>query len=207
MSTELLDNGAERYRTEGGVTVTRQRHETPYVGAIETYVDALNSRRGCVFSSNYEYPGRYTRWDTAIVDPPLVVSARGRDMRIEALNARGEKLLDGIAPVVEALAEVTEFVRAPAARHAHRRRTRPNLRRGRTQPRSHGLFRPARHRLAVQVAGRRQSRPLRRLRLRSRLPVRPRHLEARPAAKPARRRALPSRRNPRRRPSSGESLA
>ena len=35
MSTELLENGAERYRTEGGVTVTRQRHETPYVGAIE----------------------------------------------------------------------------------------------------------------------------------------------------------------------------
>lgn len=114
MSTELLENGAERYRTEDGVTVTRQRHETPYVGAIETYVDALNSRRGCVFSSNYEYPGRYTRWDTAIVDPPLVVSARGRDMRIEALNARGEKLLDGIAPVVEALDEVTQFVRAPA---------------------------------------------------------------------------------------------
>ena len=34
MSTELLENGAERYRTEDGVTVTLQRHETPYVGAI-----------------------------------------------------------------------------------------------------------------------------------------------------------------------------
>ena len=114
MSTEHLDDGAERYTTEGDVVVTRTRHETPYVGAIETYIDALNSRRGCVFSSNYEYPGRYMRWDTAIVDPPLVVSAKGRDMRIEALNARGEKLLDGIAPVVEALPEATEFVRAPA---------------------------------------------------------------------------------------------
>jgi anthranilate synthase len=114
MSTEHLSDDAERYTTEGGVTVTRTRHETPYVGAIETYIDALNSRRGCVFSSNYEYPGRYTRWDTAIVDPPLVVSARGRAMRIEALNARGERLLDGLAPAVEALAEVEDFVRAPA---------------------------------------------------------------------------------------------
>ncbi len=114
MSIDHLTDGVERYRTEGGVSVTRRRYETPYVGAIDTYVDALNSRRGCVFSSNYEYPGRYTRWDTAIVDPPLVISATGRDMKIEALNARGEALLDGIAPVVEALPDVVRFARGPA---------------------------------------------------------------------------------------------
>lgn len=93
MSLEVLENGAERYVTAGGVTVTRERHNVPYEGAIDNYVNALDSRRGAVFSSNYEYPGRYTRWDTAIVDPPLVVSARGRVMRIEALNRRGRALL------------------------------------------------------------------------------------------------------------------
>jgi anthranilate synthase len=46
-----------------------------------------------VFSSNYEYPGRYTSWDTAIVDPPLGVSSRGRKLTIEAYNGRGEALL------------------------------------------------------------------------------------------------------------------
>lgn len=107
MTVELLDDGAERYVTKGGVTVTRRSHETPYEGAIETYIDALNSRRGCVFSSNYEYPGRYTRWDTAIVDPPLVVSARGRDMKIDALNKRGEVLLPVIQQALKALPEVT----------------------------------------------------------------------------------------------------
>ena len=75
MTVEQLEDGAERFRTGGGVTITRRRHDTPYEKAIETYIDALDSRRGCVFSSNYEYPGRYTRWDTAIVDPPLAVSA------------------------------------------------------------------------------------------------------------------------------------
>jgi anthranilate synthase len=75
MSTETLAGGAERYVTEGGVAVTRRRSATPYAGAIETYIDGLNSRRGAVFSSNYEYPGRYTRWDTAIIDPPLVISS------------------------------------------------------------------------------------------------------------------------------------
>jgi anthranilate synthase len=107
MTIEVLENGAERFFTEGGVAITRQRHETPYESAIETYIDALNSRRGAVFSSNYEYPGRYTRWDTAIIDPPLVVSARGRSMRIEALNARGEILLPFVRKAVAALSEAT----------------------------------------------------------------------------------------------------
>ena len=107
MTVELLENGAERFVTAGGIAVTRQRHDTPYEGAIEAYIDALDGRRGCVFSSNYEYPGRYTRWDTAMIEPPLVVSARGRAMRIEALNSRGEVLLPVILRAVEALADVT----------------------------------------------------------------------------------------------------
>ncbi|CAI2933513.1 anthranilate synthase [Aminobacter niigataensis] len=107
MTLELLDNGAERYVTGGGVSITRQRHETAYAGAIETYLDGLNSRRGAVFSSNYEYPGRYTRWDTAIIDPPIVISARGRAMKIEALNARGEVLLPVIHAALAPLEELT----------------------------------------------------------------------------------------------------
>ncbi|EIM74433.1 anthranilate synthase [Nitratireductor aquibiodomus RA22] len=110
MSLEVLDNGAERFKTAGGVTITRTRVETAYEGAIDTYIDALDERRGAVFSSNYEYPGRYTRWDTAIIDPPLVISARGRDMKIEALNDRGRALLRILADRVAGLeaATVTE---------------------------------------------------------------------------------------------------
>ncbi|TGT75243.1 anthranilate synthase [bacterium M00.F.Ca.ET.159.01.1.1] len=107
MTTKVLDNGAERFVTAGGVTITRERHDRPYEGAIDAYVDGLNSRRGAVFSSNYEYPGRYTRWDTAIIDPPLVISARGRAMRIEALNNRGEVLLSVIGKALAALGDVT----------------------------------------------------------------------------------------------------
>ncbi|MBO6718392.1 MAG: anthranilate synthase [Rhizobiaceae bacterium] len=107
MTAELLEDGAERFTTGGGITITRRRHETPYDGAIETYLDALNSRRGCVFSSNYEYPGRYTRWDTAMVDPPLAVTARGREVRVDAFNKRGEVLLPVIERVLAGLADVT----------------------------------------------------------------------------------------------------
>lgn len=107
MTTKILENGAERFVTAGGVTITRERHDRPYEGAIDAYVDGLNSRRGAVFSSNYEYPGRYTRWDTAIIDPPLVISARGRAMRIEALNSRGEMLLPVVGKALGGLDEVT----------------------------------------------------------------------------------------------------
>lgn len=107
MTVEILENGAERFVTAGGIAITRQRHDTPYQGAIESYLDGLNARRGAVFSSNYEYPGRYTRWDTAIIDPPLVISSRGRIMKIEALNARGEVLLPTINGVLAGLAEIT----------------------------------------------------------------------------------------------------
>jgi anthranilate synthase len=106
MTVQILENGAERFVTTGGVTITRRRHDRPYEGAIDPYIDGLNSRRGAVFSSNYEYPGRYTRGDTAIIDPPLVISARGRAMRIEALNKRGEALLPVIGKALEPLAEI-----------------------------------------------------------------------------------------------------
>ncbi|WP_054311431.1 anthranilate synthase [Mesorhizobium sp. 1M-11] len=114
MTVEILENGAERFVTAGGIAITRQRHDTPYQGAIESYLDGLNARRGAVFSSNYEYPGRYTRWDTAIIDPPLVISSRGRAMKIEALNARGEALLPTVNNALADLAEIaiTESTKA-----------------------------------------------------------------------------------------------
>ncbi len=106
MSTILQEDGSEAYQTRGGVTVSRKRRPTPYADAVSSYVDKLDERRGAVFSSNYEYPGRYTRWDTAIVDPPLGISSFGRKVWIEAYNGRGEALL---TMIVEALASVEDL--------------------------------------------------------------------------------------------------
>ena len=102
-----LEDGSEQYVTGGGITVTKSKFPTDYVGAIEAYVDKLNSRRGAVFSSNYEYPGRYTRWDTAIANPPLVITARGRDVVIEALNERGDTILPWVKAVLRETADLT----------------------------------------------------------------------------------------------------
>ncbi|WOC17116.1 Isochorismate synthase MenF [Pseudochrobactrum sp. MP213Fo] len=103
---KTADQDQQEYQTQGGVTITRRRNLVDYKTAIDKRIDALDTRRGAVFSSNYEYPGRYTRWDTAIIDPPLVITSKGRSMRIEALNARGEVLLGAVGLVVSTLEEV-----------------------------------------------------------------------------------------------------
>ncbi|MGB7431042.1 MAG: anthranilate synthase component I, partial [Ahrensia sp.] len=111
-SDAALDNAAY-FVTAGGVKVTRTRRRADYQTAIPSMMEALDTRLGAVLSSNYEYPGRYTRWDTAIVDPPLVLSARKRDMRIEAKNPRGEALLAIIAGALANVKEIDDMGVAP----------------------------------------------------------------------------------------------
>ncbi len=88
------------YVTKGGIAVSRTSDPTPYDDAVSRYLDLLDRQRGAVFSSNYEFPGRYTRWDTAMVNPPLVIESRGRSMTIRALNDRGQIMCPWIAEAV-----------------------------------------------------------------------------------------------------------
>jgi anthranilate synthase len=58
----------------------------------------VDRRRGGVLSSGMEYPGRYSRWHIAYVDPPVEITATGRVITARALNDRGRVLL----PVIRA---------------------------------------------------------------------------------------------------------
>lgn len=82
-----------RYRTAGGLTVQRYERAVPYENATDPLVEQLDAHRGLLLSSSFEYPGRYTRWDVGFVNPPVAITARGRDLWIEALNRRGELLI------------------------------------------------------------------------------------------------------------------
>jgi len=96
----------ETYRTRGGVNIRRIVEGIPVEGAIEPVIDALDSRRGVLLASSYEYPGRYTRWDMGFVDPPLALTSRNRDFHFSALNQRGRVLLPLIATTVHDLPAV-----------------------------------------------------------------------------------------------------
>ena len=106
MDKNMAGEKAFEYLTKGGLKIRRRCEDIAYQGAIDRIVDALDSRRGAVFSSNYEYPGRYTRWDSGFINPPLVVTSRGRHMKIEALNERGKVLIDMIEPRLQTLDDI-----------------------------------------------------------------------------------------------------
>ncbi|WP_246785261.1 MULTISPECIES: anthranilate synthase [Bartonella] len=110
MEKNMAVEKAFEYRTKGNIKVSRSCENIAYESAIDKMVDALDSHRGAIFSSNYEYPGRYTRWDSGIIDPPIAITSRGRHMKIEALNERGQIILDMIEPRLEILdaVEATE---------------------------------------------------------------------------------------------------
>ncbi len=122
------------YSTRGGISIERQTVDADYAGGTTALSKTLDRKRGVLFSSSFEFPGRYTRWDMGFSDPPLVISARGRSVAIEALNARGQVLLSPIAAVLEALPEVAMLsvghnaiaagVVAPGERFPEERRSR-----------------------------------------------------------------------------------
>jgi anthranilate synthase len=93
----------EQYRTQGGVVIHRSTELLNPEGAIEPIVDALDTHRGVLLTSSYEYPGRYTRWDMGFIDPPLEIVSRERDFRITALNARGTVMLPTLATMLATL--------------------------------------------------------------------------------------------------------
>ena len=64
------------YVTKGGIRIRREINESAYRPADTALADALDKRRGVLFSSSFEFPGRYTRWDMGFVDPPLAFTAR-----------------------------------------------------------------------------------------------------------------------------------
>jgi anthranilate synthase len=95
-----------RYTTKGGLAVTREILEREYRPADDTLAQKLDERRGVLFSSSFEFPGRYTRWDMGFVDPPIAFTARDRHFKIEALNPRGRVLLPVVAPAIASLPAV-----------------------------------------------------------------------------------------------------
>src|ERR1700745_2815574 len=96
----MHDPGAEaahaEFGTAAGVRIARtaSRFDPELLTQIAAQVDR---RRGGVLSSGMEYPGRYSRWDMAYVNPPVEITTHGRYVTARALNDRGLVILPAIA--------------------------------------------------------------------------------------------------------------
>ncbi|MDZ8184941.1 MAG: anthranilate synthase [Nostoc sp. ChiSLP02] len=81
------------YKTLGGVSVSRSITELKINTALEDILFHLNSQRGGLLTSSYEYPGRYKRWAIGFVNPPLELTTQDNGFTLRALNERGQVLL------------------------------------------------------------------------------------------------------------------
>lgn len=105
----------QQYKTLGGVHVEFSQQELDYQQGIDFLLESLDSQRGAVFASSFEYPGRYTCWDMGFYNPPLVMICQSNTICFEALNQRGEILLSFLYPLLkttdlwEVISQTTSF--------------------------------------------------------------------------------------------------
>ncbi|WP_298957749.1 anthranilate synthase component I [uncultured Roseibium sp.] len=99
----------QTYETKGGITILRTSRSSDYKTGTSDWIDRLDSELGAVLASSYEYPGRYTRWDMALVNPPLVMEAADRKVEIRTLNERGMVILPAIRDLLKSHPDVDTF--------------------------------------------------------------------------------------------------
>lgn len=97
----------EELTTAGPFQVERTVEKIDITAATEPILEKINTQRGALFSSSYEFPNRYSRWDTGFINPCLEIRGFGRKFTIKALNQRGEIILP---PIVEKLQNLPDIL-------------------------------------------------------------------------------------------------
>lgn len=102
------------FLTKGGIQVTANVEGLEFSkslqpgtseAAIDNLIQQLDSHKGVLLTSSYEFPGRYARWSLGFVDPPLEISGKKDKCTIRALNERGRVLMPAIEKAMQGLKE------------------------------------------------------------------------------------------------------
>jgi anthranilate synthase len=97
----------EEFTTSGQISITRSIHKVDIATAIDAILQKIDTRKGALFSSSYEYPNRYARWDIGFVNPCMEIRTIHKKFEIKALNERGMILIDSVYNKLRDLAEIT----------------------------------------------------------------------------------------------------
>ena len=81
-------------QTTKGLNIGIFQEKLPADSALSGLTPALDTRKGVLLSSGFDYPGRHSRWDIGFVDPALEFVSHARSFKIQALNAQGSLLID-----------------------------------------------------------------------------------------------------------------
>eukprot|EP00929_Paragymnodinium_shiwhaense_P000296 TRINITY_DN100534_c0_g1_i1.p1 TRINITY_DN100534_c0_g1~~TRINITY_DN100534_c0_g1_i1.p1 ORF type:complete len:798 (-),score=177.58 TRINITY_DN100534_c0_g1_i1:132-2525(-) len=95
------------YVTAGKVVVISEVEDVADPTAeVQHLAERLDSVRGCLLSSSYEYPGRYAQWSLGFSNPPVCLEAWQRRFRLKALNSRGMPIVSALSKVLKDLPAV-----------------------------------------------------------------------------------------------------
>ena len=121
MATESRTVTPKSYLTAGGIQVTRSTRQVDAAHERAELLRALDTRRGLLLASSFEYPGRYKRYDYGFVDPLLAIEAGGlsRSLRVSALNRRGQLLLPACHAALKACGDLQAVRVEDGAVRAH----------------------------------------------------------------------------------------
>lgn len=86
------------YHTPYHMHIRRQVKSLNPDDATQQILTNIDHYKGALFSSSFEYTGRYTRWDVGFINPPIELRSAQQTFQVNALNQRGEVLLDVIYP-------------------------------------------------------------------------------------------------------------
>ncbi|UJF31480.1 anthranilate synthase component I [Paenibacillus hexagrammi] len=81
------------YSPSEGMTIKRRIEFLNVDEATQPILKAIDTNKGALFTSRYEYPGRYSRWDIGFINPPIEIRSSGKVFTVTALNERGSILL------------------------------------------------------------------------------------------------------------------
>jgi len=101
------------YTTKGGIKVLCAKEDVAIDQALAEVYMNIDQAKGCIFASDYEYPGRYSRWDIGFIDPPVEMTSKGRGFTLQALNRRGEIILPMLLPAIKDNPHVENFQASP----------------------------------------------------------------------------------------------
>ncbi|WP_100486059.1 anthranilate synthase component I [Sporolactobacillus pectinivorans] len=81
------------YSTEKNLQIIRRQSAVSADETVSQLTGQLDEYKGALFSSSYNFPGRYSRWDIGFINPPIELTAKGKTFDIKALNTRGQVIL------------------------------------------------------------------------------------------------------------------
>jgi anthranilate synthase len=99
--------GSNDYITKHGINILCDMLKLSYKDGIKSIISSLDQTLGVILASNFEYPGKYTRFDIGFINPPIQFVANLKFFRVKALNERGRIILSMITSEITKLEDVT----------------------------------------------------------------------------------------------------